>query len=205
MLPVFLILLICIILLAPYAILLVRRHKTVKEIKEVALGCGFKVKPLHKLVFFSRNRGKKYDYMLAGKHRIYAVKLWSATRADSTLVVCGKSSYYVSGRVSEPFEQRDRGEYNLHSRRLKAPEIKHSVKARQDREIIEIMLVCPAYKRVIQRRGNDILVYEQGDRIFGKRMYYPDGFKSLLFDDANASSLAVENVGDSRRSVKKVK
>ena len=205
MLPVFLILLICMILLAPYAILLVRRHKTVQEIKEVAIGCGFKVKPLHKLVFFSRNRGKEYDYMLVGKHRIYAVKLWSATRADSTLVVCGKSSYYVSGRVSEPFEQRDRGEYNLHSRRLNVPETKHSLKVRQDREIVGIMLVSPAYKRVIQRRGNDILVYEQGDKIFGKRMYYPDGFKALLFDSASVSSAALETVENSQKTVKKVK
>lgn len=205
MLPIFLILLIFIILIAPYAVLILRRYKAVKEIKDVANGCGFKIKPLHNHVFFSLNRGKRYDYIFVGKHRIYAVKLWSAVRADSTLVVCGKSSYYVSGKVNEPFEQRDRGEYNLHSRRIKVPETKHSLKVRQDKEVIEIMLVFPAYKRVIQKRGNDIFVYEQGDSLFGKRIYYPDGFKAMLFDSANVSNLALEHTDDSQKNSKNVK
>ena len=194
MLPLFLILILAIILLSPYAILTVRRYKVIKEIKTLALRCGFKVKEIHKLVFLARNRGDKYDLIFAGKQRVYAVKLWSALHTDSTLVVCPDNAYYVARGVGEPFEQKGRGEYNLRDLRKKVPDTQLTVKLRANREIVPILLFYPCYKKVMQRRGKDILIYEQGDRIFGKRMYFPDGFKQLILEGAEATRTDVATV-----------
>lgn len=203
MIPLFLILILVIILLAPYAILLVRRQIMLKEIKALALRCGFKVKSLHKLVFFARNRGNKYDLVFVGKQRVYAVKLWSALHSDSTLVVCPDNSYYVARGVGEPFEQKGRGEYNLRDKRKKVPDTQLAIKLRGNRETVPIMLFYPSCKRVMQRRGKDILVYEQGDRVFGKRMYFPDGFKSLLLEGAEATRTDVATVSGGETTLKR--
>ena len=202
MLPIFLIFLVVAIVISPYAILLVRRAKTLKEIKILSAKCGFKVKNAHKFVFFANNRGATYDVIFAGKQRVYAVKLWSSLHADSTLVICPDNSYYVARGVSEPFEQKDRGEYNLHNRRLKVPDTKLTVKLRASREIVPILLMYPPCKKVMQRRGKDIFIYEQGDRIFGKRMYFPDGFKELILKGADVTRTDVA-LADEARSVSK--
>ena len=185
MLPIFLIFAVSAIALSPCAIMLVRRAKALNKIKALASRCGFKIKNAHRFVFLARNRGATYDVVLANKQRVYAVKLWSALHNDSTLVLCPDNTYYVARGVSEPFEQKDRGEYNLRNRRRKVPDTKLTVKVGAGREMVNVLLICPPYKKIMQRRGKDILIYEQGDRIFGKTVYFPDGFEKLILESSD--------------------
>lgn len=202
MLPIFLVLLVVAIASAPYVIMLVRRMKTLNEIKSLARKCGFKVKDANKLVFFARNKGASYDLLIADKQRVFAIKLWSALHSDSTLVVCPDNTYYIARGVEEPFKQKDRGEYNLRNGRSRVPATRLTVKLRANREIIPILLLCPTYKRIMQRRGKDIVIYEQGDRIFGKRLYFADGFKELILKTAATASTDV-TISDRPRAVSK--
>ena len=82
MLPLILLLALTAAVLTPYAMMLLARHKAVKRIRSVALGSGFKVKALHRGVFFARNRSSKYDLLFASRHKVYAVKLWSSVKCS---------------------------------------------------------------------------------------------------------------------------
>ena len=194
MLPIFLIFIIAAMVLSPYAIMLFRRYKILKEIINIATRCGFKAKILNRVVFFARNRGVKYDLLFVGKTRVYAVKLWSALYSDSTLVVCPNNKYYVARGVSEPFDQKGRGEYHLRDVKKKAPETVIDFKIRGERETVPVLLLYPAYKKIMQRNGNDIAIYEQGDLVFGKKMYSADRFKEMLFESADTVTTSVSNI-----------
>ena len=183
MLPILLVLLIAAIALTPYVIMLIKRHKMLKRIKIVAAKSGFKMKSLNKLVFFAWNTSKKYDFIFVGEKSAYAVKLWSSLYSDSTLVLGRGDSFYISRRVSEPFLQKNKGDYNFREPRRQAPETKLELRLKRDVNITPVVLIYPKYKTIIKKKGNDILVYEQGDIVFGKRIYYPEGFERLLKRD----------------------
>ena len=199
MLPIFLIFIIAAMVLSPYAIMLFRRNKTLKEIIIIATRCGFRVKMLKRAVFFARNRGAGYDLLFIGKSRAYAVKLWSALYTDSTLVVCPDNKYYVARGMNEPFEQKGRGEYHFRNAKKRVPDTVTDLKLRGDREIIPVLLLSPVYKRVMQRVGKDTVIYEQGDTVFGKKMYFADRFKGIILSDADRTSTAVSEVKASEK------
>ena len=183
MLPLILMLALTAAVLTPYAMMLVARHKAIKRIKSVALGSGFKVKSLHKCVFFARNRSSKYDLLFASRHKVYAVKLWSSVYPESSMVVCSPDSFYVGRRTAELFEQEGRGSYNFRQPTKRVPKVRLGVKVRGNRELVSILLMCPGYKSISRRSGKSILVYEQGDIIFDKKLYYPQGFEALLLEN----------------------
>ena len=202
MLPIFLIFIIAAIVLSPYAIMLFRRYKILKEIINIATRCGFKVKMLNRYVFFARNRGRKYDLLFVGKSRVYAVKLWSAMYADATLVVCPNNRYYVARGVSEPFEQKGRGEYHFRNTNKRVPNTVNDFKVRCEREMVPVLLLSPAYKKVMRRNGKDTAICEQGDIIFGKKMYFADRFKGIVLSDAGTDTTALSESKDSKKPSK---
>jgi len=194
MLPALLILLVAALALTPYGIMLFKRHKMLKRIKTVAAKSGFKMKSLNKLVFFAWNTGRKYDFVFVGERSAYAVKLWSSLYSDSTLVLGRDDSFYVSRRVSEPFAQKSRGDYNFREPKRRAPETKLEFRLKGGREIIPVLLVYPKYKAIMKKKGNDILIYEQGDTVFGKRIYYPEGFERILMKDGGVAPQKSQNI-----------
>ena len=190
MLPLILLLALTAAVLTPYAMMLLARHKAVKRIRSVALGSGFKVKALHRGVFFARNRSSKYDLLFASRHKVYAVKLWSSVYPESSMVVCSPDSFYVGRKAAELFEQEGRGSYNFRQPTKRVPKTSLGVKLKGNRELACILLMCPGYKNVARRSGKSILVYEQGDVLFDKKLYYPQGFEALLLENlASGESL----------------
>ncbi len=169
---------VALVVISPYITVVYKRKKMISRITDIASKSGFRVRSLHKFVCFSFNRGKKYDLLFECKTHAYAVKLWSATKKNSTLIV-------KNGRISESVIIPDEIVADERKRRIdgnfkRVPVTQNNFKLRRGKPVLFILLIYPPNREIISVEKTTRKKLDFGDKLFDKTIYYPANFERLF-------------------------
>lgn len=177
--------LVVLLVISPYVVTVWKRYKMLRRLTAVAAKNGFRIRRLRKLVCFSLNRAKKYDILFENKSCAYAVKLWSATKKDSTLVIKANGSIFLSSMSASPlYVDGTAKERRKNSRITSVPVTQNNFRVRKGKPVVNVLLYYPPYKEVVLDLGKSKRRVESGDRLFDKVFCVPAYFEKILCENA---------------------
>lgn len=183
MLFVILVLLIALGIASPYISVVMKRRKMLKRITAAAAENGCKIRTLHKFVCLSPNRGAQYDLIIGNKTRVYPIKLWSAVRRNSTLVIKKNGYVFETYGTASPLHTENAKKYTVKGRELAVRATRDNFKVRSDRTVTPILLYYPCNKLVLADLGNSKRKIEFGDTVFKKILCSPTMLEKMLASD----------------------
>ncbi len=184
--------LVALILMFPHASVVYRRRRMIKYITHTAEKQGFCVTPLHRLVCLSPNRGARYDILVQNRERAYAIKLWSFSKKQSTVVISKDGTVCEYRRVPEPLSPNTERNYSIRGKKRNVPVTEQNFKIKKDKPVEFIMMYYPRNKDTFLDFGTHKKRLENGDRVFGKTVCSPTGFCKLL-EEQNVSQDCADN------------
>ena len=184
--------LIALILMFPHAFVVYRRRRMIKYITHTAEKQGFSVTPLHKFAALSSNFGSRYDILVQNGERAYAIKLWSFSEKQSTVVISKDGTMCEYRRVPQPLSPEAERSYGIKGKKHGVPVTKQNFKIKRDKPLELIMMYYPRNKNTFLDFGTHKKRLENGDRIFGKTVCSPTSFCKLLTEQ-NASCDGADN------------
>ncbi len=166
------------ILLFPYALLVFKRQKMLRHLYKTAELCGYRVRPLHKWVSLSKNRDDRYDILIEDKERAYVIKLWSAKKADSTLIINKDGTFCESSVVPGGLSADD--EYIFTEKPQAVPVTRSNFRVKKTKILELILLYYPEHKSVYIDLGGKRVPLCEGQKIFGKKVLTPETLEQML-------------------------
>ncbi len=166
------------ILLFPYGVLIFKRLRMLRHLYKTAELCGYRVRPLHKRVCFSRNLADKYDILIENEERAYVVKLWSAKKTDNTLIINKDGTVCESSVVPGGLSSEDK--YEITGKPLAVPVTRCNFRVKKTKTLELILLYYPENDRVYVDCDGKRTPIVEGQKIFGKRMLTPKTFEKIL-------------------------
>ncbi len=166
---------------SPYIVIVYKRRRMLKRLKYVAHASGFRVRHLHRAVCLSLNRTPKYDLLFENRDRAFAVKLWSATRRDSSLVILPDGRVAQVSKVPTELhtdEGKDRTVITGMARRL--PRTKQNFNVKKDKPVDKFLLCYPPNKNIFVWQGGKRIKLSWGATLFGKVICLPSEFERML-------------------------
>ena len=163
----------------PYAAAAVSRFRMLRRLARVSRGLGFRFR--HRgMPSVARNRGRRYDLLIENEEKIFAVKLWSAYRRDSALLVNEIGEIRERRRIREPLSVRRKKPQHHRSLALAVPRTRLTLRKTESRSVTRILLVYPSYREVLAERDCRTVRLGSGDNLFDKLLYSPSAFEALL-------------------------
>ena len=173
-------LLVALILMLPHISIVYKRGRMIKYITHAASESGFSVTHLHRLVCLSPNRADRYDLLVHNSERAYAIKLWSATKKQSTVVISRDGTVCECRRIPEPLSPDSERIYSIKGKKLSVPITKCNFKVKKGITVDHILMYYPRNKDTFLDFGTHKKRLGDGDRIFGKTVCSPTRFYKLL-------------------------
>ena len=183
MLIVLVILLLIAALSYPYLSAAIAKYRMLRRLARVSRSLGFRFRHRGSLSL-SRNRGRRYDLLIETERRIYAVKLWSAYRNGSVLLLGERGRVREQRRIHEPLAVRRKKPQYHRSLALAVPRTRLMLRKTEKRPVTRILLVYPSYREILVKKRDQILRLSSGDPIFDKLLYSPSAFEKLLRQEA---------------------
>ncbi len=194
------VLLLAALVLSPCIITACKRKKMLARLTLTARKNGFRVRRLHRLVYFARNRAPIYDMLFENRERAFAVKLWSASNARATLIIDKNGSVCERALLPPELDTHLSGE-RVHTTKYKQiPITRRNFTLKQDKPTEYIMLYYPQNKAVILQNGEQKKYLRSSDRIFDKILCTPKYFAELLI---NSNTKNVNETDSGEKSVEK--
>ncbi len=166
------------ILLFPFAFVAIKRNKMLAHLYKTADLCGYRVRPLHKLVFLSHNRDDRYDILIENDTHAYVIKLWSAKRSDSTLVINKNGTYYEGTVVPSGLSKEEK--FVVTGKPKAVPVTRENYRVKKTKKLEKILLYYPENEKVQIDLGDRRVPLVEGQRIFGKTVLTPKTFEKML-------------------------
>ena len=175
--------LIAAVLLFPYGWAVFYRHRMLKRLIKIGKPLGFVCKPLRRGYLFSLNRSSRFDFILAGKDRIYLVKLWSCYRRGTSLLVNENGMVSVRSCYRLPI-QREEGQGDVRERvdgkwrpvpKTEFPRIKQ-----EGKQVIPVLLNYPTYDAAYRKKDGRLLPIKNADILFSKKFYTPSALERAM-------------------------
>ncbi len=167
-------------LLYPYVSGMILKARMLKVLREKARGAGFKYRRFYKNLFLVRNRSSNYDMIIYNDKRLYAVKLWSSYFLHSKLCVTSRGRVFEKRRIRPVFQLTDKKYIYMRGFRRSVPKTRLAKRYLKNREAERILLIYPSYEGIaVYDRGREVPL-RTGDELFGKLLYSPSAFMSLL-------------------------
>ena len=168
----------------PYWWAAICRMRMLRRLERVCRENGFRFRPLKKPLWFVRNRGDKYELLIENQTRVLAVKLWSAYRRDSVLVLArdGKISERRQAPVVLDVRRNAQGTKSVRGGgRVRRTILPLSQKDR--RSVTKLLLVYPSYQKMMRQTGEGEISLHSGDVIFDKILISPSALEKLLTEE----------------------
>ncbi len=167
----------------PYWWAAILRWRMVRRLGRVSRECGFRLRPLRKPLLFIRNRGQHYDFLIENKERIFAIKLWSAYRADSFLVITEHLRVFQRKYAPVPLDvRRNAKAAKSEGRARPVPRTKLSLSLKETRSLTRVFLVYPSYRAILRQERTGERRLMSGDSVFDKILYSPSALEGVLRD-----------------------
>lgn len=164
---------------SPYILVAVKRRKMLRRLCTAARRCGFRVRSRRRFAHLAPNRGREYDLLFECKTHAYAVKLWSAVRKNTSLVIRGGYAAEV-GKISAPLETGRNAEGGFFGVGKRVPVTKNKFRMKRAKTVKNILLIYPPYREMTVVNSSVRKKLAFGDEIFGKTLLLPGDFEKLL-------------------------
>ena len=191
------IILVALLVASPYLVIVLKRAKMLKRITAVARRSGFRVRKLHVFVCFARNRAPRYDLLVEARGVAYAVKLWSATKKESTLFVRGDGTVVERVKARAVLDTGAAAPSQVSTGARRVPVTQNNFKVRRGKPVVSIMLYYPTNEKVILSLGNTQKRLSSGDRVLDKILCTPSYFEKMLADSAGEHKRQIQPLGKS--------
>lgn len=166
------------ILIFPFAAIITQRQNMLKHLYKTADLCGYSVRPLHKHVSFSRNLSDRYDLLIENDEEAYVIKLWSAKKSDSTLVINKNGTVYESSVVPGGLSSNEH--YVVTGKAKPVPVTRENFRVKKVKRLEKVLLYYPENARVEIDLGNKRVPLIEGQKVFGKTVLTPKTFEARL-------------------------
>ena len=193
MLFIILVLLIALGVLSPYIAVTVKRRRMLRRLVRVARQAGFRPRRLHRFVCLSFNRGRKYDLLFECKTHCYAVKLWSAVRKNTTLVL-KNGCVSETATLYEPLMTGKREQGRAKGREKRVPVTVNNFKVSRGKPVTGVLLFYPPYREITVEGVSRRKTLSTGDKMFDKIICFPGGFEEML--GTSRDVMTVSDVAD---------
>ena len=164
----------------PYAEGVILKARMLKRLRIEARDAGFKYRRFYKNIFFVRNRGAHYDFIIYDEKRLFAVKLWSSYFQGSALAITEKGRVIERRKTRPVFKLRERSADFVLLRPKSVRPTKIAKRFTLGREVERILLVYPSYDKIIAKIGAGEVELKSGDLLFSKTLYSPSAFIKRL-------------------------
>lgn len=157
------------IILFPYIRVGVARARVLLRLKSVAQERGYIFRPLRRFPFLSLNTSRGYDFLLIGKQKILAVKLWSAVSVQCTALIKRDRTLLERTVVPEPIAAGDKQRRTVRIKKRRFPMLERNFPAQSKRPVETVILYCPKYAAtyVQSENGGKNVKLELGTKLFG--------------------------------------
>lgn len=174
----------------PYLSAMLSRHRMMKRLKKTCRDCGFRFRPLRRVTLLIRNRGNRYDFLIENKTQVLAVKLWSAYRQGSVLVVTDRGRVFERRYAPILMDVRRNAKVSkMEGRRQAVRRTQLPISTKDPRPQTKLLLVYPSYREVLRQVGEQEHPLSSGDVIFDKRLVSPSALERLLREQASDLTL----------------
>ena len=174
----------------PYLSAMLARYRMLRQLKKTCGECGFRLRPLRRGTFVIRNRGNRYDFLIENKTQALAVKLWSAYRKGSVLVVTDRGRVFERRYAPILMDvRRNARASKMEGRRQAVRRTQSPISPKDPRPLTKLLLVYPSYREVLRQTGEGELPLSSGDVIFDKRLVSPSALERLLREQASDPTL----------------
>ncbi len=170
-------------LVYPYVAVAFCRYRMLRRFEKIASKVGFRLHHLHKGVIFSPNSGEKYDILIEAGDKVYALKLWSAVRKNTTLRILGDKviAEERTNRVPmEPDRRKKKQHVEKRKKKFPAPQLPPKYRKREKRTILSVLLIYPSYSKVIAENREQPTELHSGDRIGSHILLSPSALEKIL-------------------------
>lgn len=185
----------------PYLSAAISKHRMLRRLAKLSRSLGFRFR--HRgMAFLSRNRGRQYELLIENDRRIYAVKLWSAYRNGTSLLLGERGRVRERRRVIEPLSVRRKKPYDHRSFALAVPRTRLSLRKKEKRAVTRILLVYPSYREILTKKEGRVVRLSSGDAIFDKLLYSPSALEQMLRREAEERNAAVTDAESKKKEQK---
>lgn len=159
--------LLSLIILFPYIRVGVARARVLFALRSVAKERGFVFKPLRRFPFLSLNTSRGYDFLLVGKEKILAVKLWSALNSQCTALVRRDRTLLERSVIPESIDAGARSRRSVRIKKRRFPDLERNFPIKSKRPVKRLILYCPKYSATYVQGEQGNIPLEFGKQLFG--------------------------------------
>ena len=165
----------------PYWWSAILRYRMLRRLGQTCRAHGYRLRSLRGTLLFVRNRGQKYDFLIENKEQVFAVKLWSAYRRDSALVITRNLRIFERRYAPILLDvRRDAKAARSEGRARVVPRTKLSLSAKDSRKLTRVLLVYPSYSAILRQETAGERRLRSGDLVFDKQLHTPSSLEGLL-------------------------
>ena len=187
------ILLLCVLPFYPYLSAVVAKHRMLRRLRRVCGECGYRYRPLRRHPALALHGGEGYELVVESKTRVLTIKLHSAYRRGTVLVLREDGS--VLERQDAPLlmdVRRGARASRIERRERRLRPIPLPTSPKETRPVTGFLLVYPSYREVLRQRGDREERLTGGDRVLGMRLISPSALEALLRQTGEGSGISRE-------------
>lgn len=168
----------------PYVASAIARRRMLTRLCADIRRAGGKIRRQRRFPALTRNGAKTPELLVRTERAEYTIKLWSPKYRDADFFVEADGCVWEARAVGAPLTPREpRRPRTVRGLRSTVPPTKLRVRTKQSLRQENILLVYPAYRRILQRDGGKWCEVSSGDMLLGKRLCTPADLLSLVSQD----------------------
>ncbi len=128
----------------------------------------FRAIRLHRLALLSPNLSQYYDFAFESRDKVILIKLWSAVKKDTTLMLASDGTARELTHVRVDIVSNDDSTKRLQGCARRVPKTRLLQKLPEGKNIRKVMLCYPPYKQMIWQQKGERRIIAYGDEVFDK-------------------------------------
>ena len=169
----------------PYILTALSTAKMLSKLRRIAKREAYHIIPLKKFLWFQRNFSKNYDFLIEGRGITIAVKLFSAVRRNSGLVIKPDGTASISSKQTAPMEiypgtKKKERVGDIFGKNVKISELSENWNVIEGKNVDKVLLVYPSFSEMVFFDGREEAELRSGDTVFEHTIYTPYGLEQKL-------------------------
>lgn len=178
--------------LYPYVARILARRRMLSRLCADIRRAGGKVRRLCHFPSFSRNRAKKHELLIRAGETQYAVKLWSPVHRDAELRILRDGRVQETRVVAVPLQPHaDRRTRTVRGHSYTVPPLKMCFRTPPAFRRVNVLLVYPSYRRILQRGERGWREFGAGESLLGGILVTPADFLALVKQSLGGNNGAI--------------